>query len=253
MIDLTLPLRLKGYRFPRSVIAYAVWSYYRFNLSLRDVEDLLAARGVTVSYETIRAWVDCFGPQMASQIRCDRPPVGDRWHIDEMMITIGGEAHWLWRAVDNWGDVLETLVQKRRDATAAWRFLRKLMRRWGQPRVVVTDKLRSYNVALRSDCPSTNHRSPIAQAIEQPDRSVTPPYQATRKDHGSVQIPGSCPEISRDPRPDHHAVPPKTPPPLRPISPPRHNRRIFVLDRLCRQSDRMIGQVSVRSHIFQST
>lgn len=73
MMDLTLPLRLKGYRFPRSVIAYAVWSYYRFNLSLRDVEDLLAARGLTVSYETIRAWVDRFGPQIATQIRCDRP------------------------------------------------------------------------------------------------------------------------------------------------------------------------------------
>ncbi|MDD2862854.1 MAG: IS6 family transposase [Acidiphilium sp.] len=159
MMDLTLPLRLKGYRFPRSVIAYAVWSYYRFNLSLRDVEDLLAARGVTVSYETIRVWVDRFGPQIAAQIRRRRPPAGDKWHLDEMVITIGGEKHWLWRAVDNRGDVLEILVQKRRDARAARRFLRKLMRRWGQPRVVVTDKLRSYDVALRSDCRSADHRS----------------------------------------------------------------------------------------------
>lgn len=159
MMDLTSPARLKGYRFPRSVIAYAVWSYYRFYLSLRDVEDLLAERGVMVSYETIRVWVDRFGPQIAAQIRRDRPPVGDKWHIDEMVITIGGEPHWLWRAVDDRGDVLDILVQKRRNARAARRFLRMLMRRWGQPRVVVTDKLRSYDVALRNDCRSADHRS----------------------------------------------------------------------------------------------
>lgn len=116
MMALTLHARLKGYRFPRSVIAYAVWSYYRFNLSLRDVEDLLAARGVIVCYETIRVWVDRIGPQIAAQIRRDRPPAGDKWHLDEMVITIGGEKHWLWRAVDHRGDVLEILVQKRRDA-----------------------------------------------------------------------------------------------------------------------------------------
>lgn len=158
-MDLILPLRLKGYRFPRSVIAYAVWSYYRFNLSFRDVEDLLAERGVTVSYETIRAWVVRFGPQIAAQIRRDRPPAGDKWHIDEMVITIGGEPHWLWRAVNNRGDVLEILVQKLRNARAARRFLRELMRRWGQPRVVVTDKLRSYDVAFRTDCRSADRRS----------------------------------------------------------------------------------------------
>ena len=88
MMALTLPARLKGYRFPRSVIAYAVWSYYRFNLSLRDVEDLLAARGVIVCYATIRVWVDRFGPQIAAQIRRDRLPAGDKWHLDEMVITI---------------------------------------------------------------------------------------------------------------------------------------------------------------------
>jgi putative transposase len=119
MIDLASTLRLKGYRFPRSVIAYAVWSYYRFNLSLRDAEDLLAERGVTVSDETIRVWVDQFGPQIAARVRRDRPPAGDKWHIDEMVITIGGEPHWLWRAVDGRGDVLDILVQKRRNAHAA--------------------------------------------------------------------------------------------------------------------------------------
>jgi putative transposase len=153
MTSMTSPLPLKGYRFPRSVIAYAVWAYHRFAMSLRDVEDLLAARGVTISYETVRAWVNRFGPQMAAQIRRDRPQASDKWHIDEVVITIRGEQHWLRRAVDSRGDVLEILVQSRRNARAAKRFLRKLMRNWGVPRVVVTDKLRSYDVALREDCP----------------------------------------------------------------------------------------------------
>ena len=159
MISMISPLPLKGYCFPRSVIAYAVWAYHRFAMSLRDVEDLLAARGVTISYETVRVWVNRFGPQLAAQIRRDRPQASDKWHMDEVVITIRGEQHWLWRAVDSRGDVLEILVQSRRNARAAKRFLRKLMRNWGVPRVVVTDKLRSYDVALREDCPSADHRS----------------------------------------------------------------------------------------------
>jgi putative transposase len=97
-------------------------------MSLRDVEDLLAERGVTVSYETVRAWVTRFGPQTAAQIRRDRPKAGDKWHMDEVVITIRGERHWLWRALDDRGDVLEILVQSRRNACAAKRFLGKLMR-----------------------------------------------------------------------------------------------------------------------------
>jgi putative transposase len=137
----------------------AVWSYYRFSLSMRDVEDLLADRGVTVSYETIRAYVDYFGPQMASQIRRDRPLAGDKWHIDEIVITSGGGPHRLWRAVEDRGDVLYILVQKRWNAGAARRFFRTRMRRWSQPRVLVTDKFRTYNVALRTDCGSADNRS----------------------------------------------------------------------------------------------
>ena len=159
MISMISARRLKGYRFPRSVVAYAVWAYHRFAMSLRDVEDLLAARGVMVSYETVRAWVNRFGPQMAAHIRRDRPHASDTWHLDEVVIKIRGERHWLWRAVDGRGDVLEILVQSRRNAPAARKFLRKLMRNWGVPRVVVTDKLRSYDVALRKDCPSADHRS----------------------------------------------------------------------------------------------
>ena len=124
MISLTPALPLKGFRFPRVVISFAVWAYYRFAMSLRDVEDLLAAPGVLVSHEAIRAWVNRFGPQMAAQIRRDRPQPSDKWHLDEVVITIRGERHWLWRAVDSRGDVLEILVQKQRNAKAAKRFLR---------------------------------------------------------------------------------------------------------------------------------
>jgi putative transposase len=159
MISMSSVPTLKGFRFPREVISFAVWAYYRFAMSLRDVEDLLAARDIVVSHESVREWINRFGPQMAAQIRRDRPAPADKWHLDEVVITIRGEPHWLWRAVDSQGDVLEILVQKRRNATAAKRFLRKLMRHWGAPRVVVTDKLKSYAVALRDDCPGAGHRA----------------------------------------------------------------------------------------------
>lgn len=158
MISSVRSAPLKGYRFPRSIISYAVWAYHRFALSLRDVEDLLAERGVTVSYETIRAWVGRFGPAIAAAIRRDRPTPDDKWHMDEVVISIRGRKHWLWRAVDAKGDVLDILVQSRRNARAAKRFMRKLLRRWGVPRVGVTDKLGSYVVALRDLCPSVDHR-----------------------------------------------------------------------------------------------
>jgi len=129
---------IKGFRFPRSVIGYAVLAYHRFTLSLRDVEDLLAERGVTVSYETIRDWVNRFGQQFAAKIRRDRPAPVDKWHLDEVVIRIKGRNHWLWRAVDADGDVLDILVQSRRNKAAALRFMRKLMKRWGQPRILVS-------------------------------------------------------------------------------------------------------------------
>ena len=152
------PARLKGHRFPRSVIGYAVWLYHRFALSLRDVEDILAERGIQVSHETIRVWCLRFGPQFSAAIRRDRPNPADKWHMDEMVIAIGGRKHWLWRAVDANGDTLEILVQSRRNARAARRFLKKLMKRWANPRVLVTDKLRSYGTAIRKLCPGVDHR-----------------------------------------------------------------------------------------------
>ena len=158
MLNLADFSRLKGYRFPRSVIGYAVWIYHRFNLSLRDVEDLLAERGIVVSYETIRGWVAKFGPQIAAKVRRDRPAPADKWHLDEVVVPIRGEKHWLWRAVDSNGDVLDILVQSRRDKAAAKRFFRKLFKRWGEPRVLVTDKLRSYGAALTELAPGIEHR-----------------------------------------------------------------------------------------------
>ena len=159
MISQTFQPRLKGYRFPRSIISYAVWAYHRFALSLRDVEDLLAERGVTVSYETIRAWVGKFGPQIAKRVRAARRQPTDKWHLDEVVITIRGKRHWLWRAIDSNGETLDILVQTRRNARAAKRFISRLIARWGMPRVIITDKLRSYGAALRKLGLAVDHRA----------------------------------------------------------------------------------------------
>ena len=158
MLNLDDVSRLKGHRFPRTVIGYAVWAYHRFALSLRDVEDLLAERGVIVSYETIRVWVAKFGTQIAKKIRRDRPGPADKWHLDEVVLKINGVRQWLWRAVDANGDVLDILVQSRRDTAAAKRFMRKLFKRWGLPRVMVTDKLGSYPAAKAKLAPGVEHR-----------------------------------------------------------------------------------------------
>lgn len=140
------------------MIGYAVWAYHRFALSLRDVEDLLAARGISVSYETIRDWVARFGVQFAAKVRRDRPRSADKWHLDEVVVRIKGRTHWLWRAVDGNGDVLDILVQSRRNKAAAMRFFRKLFKAWGQPRVIITDKLRSYGAAKADLAPGIEHR-----------------------------------------------------------------------------------------------
>ena len=138
----------RGHRFPAEIISHAVWLYFRFPLSLRMVEDLLAARGLIVSHETVRRWAEKFGRNFANTIRRRAPQFGDKWHLDEVAITINGEKHWLWRAVDQDGFVLDALVQSRRDRRAAERLLRKLMRKQARaPRVLVTDKLRSYGAA----------------------------------------------------------------------------------------------------------
>ncbi len=120
-----------GYRFPGEVISHAVWLYFRFPLSLRMVEEMLAARGIEVSHETVRQWALKFGQCFANQIRRRLPAVGDKWHLDEVAISIGAKKHWLWRAVDQHGAVLDILVQSRRNAQADKRQMRKLPKKQG--------------------------------------------------------------------------------------------------------------------------
>jgi putative transposase len=138
----------RRHRFPTEVISHAVWLYFRFPLSLRMVEEMLAARGIRVTYETVRQWGKKFGKAFADQIRRRAPARGDKWHMDEVVLTIAGETHWLWRAVDQNGFVLDILVQRRGDATAALRLMKRLLKgAITSPRVMVTDKLRSYGAA----------------------------------------------------------------------------------------------------------
>src|SRR4051812_41979821 len=148
-----------GYRFPGEVISHAVWLYFRFPLSLRMVDEMLAARGILVSHETVRQWARKFGQSFANQIRRKLPDPGDKWHLEEVCLMIRGTKHWLWRAVDQDGFVLDVLVQSRRDKRAAKRLLRKLLKRQARvPRVMVADKLASYSAAKGEVMPSVEHR-----------------------------------------------------------------------------------------------
>jgi putative transposase len=149
----------RGFRFPPEVIEHAVWLYHCFSLSLRDVELILAARGIVVSYESIREWGLRFGRIFANMLKRRRPQPGDKWYMDEVFIRIRGKQHYLWRAVDQDGNVLDNLVQSRRSATAAQRFFRKLLKGLQHaPRVIVTDKLKSYGAAKRQILPGVEHR-----------------------------------------------------------------------------------------------
>ncbi len=140
----------RGYRFRPEIIQQAIWLYLRFTLSLRDVEDLLAERGVTVSYESIRRWVNHFGPLIAADLRRRRTRPHTTWHLDEVYLKVDGRLVYLWRAVDAEGEVLDVLVQARRDKLAALKFMRKLLKKYGfVPDRLITDDLRSYGAAAR--------------------------------------------------------------------------------------------------------
>jgi len=141
------------------VIRYAVWLYFRFTLSVRDVEELLAQRGIEVSRETVRCWVIKFGPLIAANLRRRRLPPTGRWHLDEMVVKISGQRMYLWRAVDDEGEVLDVLVQKRRNKVAALKLLRRLLKNQGiHPEVIVTDGLASYPAAMRMlGCKDRHH------------------------------------------------------------------------------------------------
>ncbi len=166
----------RGYRFPPEVISHGVWLYHRFCLSLRDVEEMLAKRGILVTYETIRHWCRTFGPEYAHKLKRRQGRLGDIWHLDEVFVKINGERHYLWRAVDQDGDVIEILVQKKRNARAAKRFFRKLLKSQGcTPWQLVTDKLKSYGTAHRNVMPAVNHNTEryaknLAEVSHQPTR-----------------------------------------------------------------------------------
>ena len=148
----------KRHRFPPEIIQHAVWLYYRFNLSSRDIEDLLAERGITVSYESIRLWCIKFGSKYAKRLRRRYQGYGDTFFIDEVFVKIQGKQHYLWRAVDQDGEVVDVFLQHRRDGKAAKRFFKRLLKKHeGEPRKIVTDKLRSYAVARRELIPNTIH------------------------------------------------------------------------------------------------
>jgi putative transposase len=149
----------KRHRCPAEIISPCVWLYFRFCLSYRDVEELMAERGVLLTYEAVRYWCRKFGQSYANQLRRRRPRPGDKWHLDEVFLTINGQRHYLWRAVDQDGHILDILVQGRRDQKVAKRFFRKLLRglTYG-PRVIITDRLKSYGAALRELLPSVEHR-----------------------------------------------------------------------------------------------
>jgi putative transposase len=149
------------HRFPPDVISYAVWLYYRFNLSHRDIEDLLAERGITVTRESIRLWCIKFGPIYSRRLKRKHRGYGDTFYIDEVFVKINGKQHYLWRAVDQDDEVVDVYLQARRDGAAAKRFFRRLLRSSGtEPRKIVTDKLRSYPVAQCEVMPDTIHSTP---------------------------------------------------------------------------------------------
>ena len=182
------------------IIRLAVMMYVRFPLSLRNVEDLLHERGIKVSHETIRFWWNRFGPIFAAEIRKERmdrmrPFSGWRWHLDEVFVKINGERHYLWRAVDQEGEVLEAFVSKKRDRKAALKFLRKLMKRYPRPNAIVTDQLSSYRAALRQN---ERIRSASSRPLaEQSGGEFTSAVSATRTRHARFQADAKPPEIRR--------------------------------------------------------
>ena len=164
------------HRFPSETISHAVWLYPRFCLSFRVVEELLAERGITVTYETVRQWCRKFGSAYARKWKKRQGRLGDTWYVDEVFITIQGEQQYLWRAVDQAGDTIDMLVQRRRNQRAAERFFRRLLKgQGGEPRWLVTDKLRSYDAAHRTVMPTVSHSNHVyannrAEVSHQPTR-----------------------------------------------------------------------------------
>jgi len=207
----------RRHRFPAEVIAHAVWLYLRFPLSLRMVEDLLAARGLVVSHQTVRLWAEKFGRHFANEIRHrSAGKLGEKWYLDEVVISIGGKKHWLWRAVDQEGFVLDVLVQSRRNTKAAKRLMRKLLKGQGQaPRVMITDKLRSYGAAKREIIPGVERRSHKglnnrAENSHQPTRRrerIMKGFKWLQKPHYGITDAGGGDRPPNQSRSNNHTLP----------------------------------------------
>ncbi|MCY0962364.1 IS6 family transposase [Streptomyces sp. H27-H5] len=203
----------RGYRFPADIISHCVWLHHRFALSLRDIEELMLERGVEVTHETIRQWSIAFGPEYAAALRHRRPKVGDKWYLDEVFIKIQGEYRYLWRAVDADGNALDVLVHSKRDTAAARKFFKKLRKKTASaPRVVVTDKLRSYGSALRGlGMSSIDHRSHKglnnrAENSHQPTRQRERAMKGFRSVAGAQRFLAAFSLISPHLRPRRHLM-----------------------------------------------
>ena len=173
----------KRHRFPPDIISYAVWLYHRFNLSHRDIEDLLAERGITVSREAIRLWCIKFGAIYTRRLKRKHRGYGDTFYIDEVFEKINGIQHYLWRAVDQDGEVVNVFLQARRDGATAKRFFKRLLRsNGGEPRKIVTDKLRSYGVAHRELIPEAIHSTELYE-----NNRVEQSHEATQAREGGMR------------------------------------------------------------------
>ncbi|MEW2491504.1 IS6 family transposase [Streptomyces sp. NPDC048411] len=202
----------RGHRYPVEIISHCVWLCHRFPLSFREVEELMLERGVVVSCETVRRWCRKFGQAHANALRRRRPRPGGTWHLDEVFIKINGELQYLWRAVDQDGNVLDILVQNRRDKAAARRFFRKLLKKTRSvPRVVVTHKLRSYGAAHREVMPSVEHRchkglNNRAENSHQPTRQRERAMKGLRSAGGAQRFLAALSGISPHFRPRRHLM-----------------------------------------------
>jgi putative transposase len=179
-------LSFKRHRFPSDIICYGVWLYFRFTLSFRDVEEMLAQRGIDVSYETVRCWTIKFGPQITRNLKRRRPAPSSRWHLDEMVVNIRGKRMFLWRAVDDEGEVLDMIVQHRRDTAAALKLLKRLL--WSQkmtPAEGVTDGLKSYVSVLTELGLQERHRPGRLRENNRAENSHLPIRRRERKMQGS--------------------------------------------------------------------
>jgi putative transposase len=189
-----------------------VWLYHRFPLSFREVEELMLERGIVVSYETIRRWCGKFGQAYANALRRRQPQLGDKWHLDEVFLKINGRLQYLWRAVDQDGHVLDILVQSRRDKAAARRFFRRLLKKIRTvPRVIITDKLRSYGAAHREVMPAVEHRQSKylnnrAENSHQPTRQRERAMKGFRSTGGAQRFLSAFSGISPHFRPRRHLM-----------------------------------------------